>query len=80
MRQLNAGSRTLHMQKSHDALQHRNMRILPNAQIGWRDTPLGRHRRRFRDHQPRTALGSAAEMDKVPVIGKSILARVLAHG
>jgi hypothetical protein len=66
--------------ESGDAGQHWNVLITPNAQILGRDPPFRGHRRGFRKHDRRTANRPAGQMDEVPVVGKAIYARVLAHG
>src|SRR3954468_14772180 len=79
MRQLDSSVRSVLMQELHNALQHRDVLVLPDAEIEGSNTAFCCPPRGFCHHQPRPSNGPAAEMNKVPVIGKAILARVLTH-
>jgi hypothetical protein len=68
------------MQKLRNAAKVGNMLIFPNAKISRRDPALRQNCRSLKHHQPSPTLRAAAQVHKVPVIGKSVLAGVLAHG
>ena len=54
--------------------------VFPQSQILGRDSPLGKNGRGFGKYQSRPTHGTASQMNQVPVIAVSVLARVLAHG
>jgi len=68
------------MQKVHDAGERSDMRVLPEAEIFRRDAALGSDGGGLGEDESRTAHGTAAEVDEVPVIGESVFAGILAHG
>ena len=86
-RRLAAGVRELH--------RHRNARVFPDgrqdrtqcrlgpvvveAQVGGRDPPLGLDRGGLDAQHAGAGESEAAEMDQVPVIGRTVIGRVLAH-
>ena len=61
------------------ARQHGDVLVLPDPQVVRRNPPLGQHRCRLGHHQPCAAHRPAAQVHQVPVIGKPVHARVLAH-
>ena len=79
VRQLHARHGALRLDEAGDALQHRDVRVVPDAEVLGADAPLGHHRRGFGENQPGTADGELAEVHQVPVAGEAVLARVLAH-
>ena len=68
------------MNKLRNAAKVGNVLVFPNAKIGRRDAAFRQNRRSLKRHQPGASLRAAAQVDKVPVIGKAVLAGVLAHG
>ena len=79
MRQLNSNPRALRMNEPDNLLELRNVLIFPDAKIVNRDPPLRNNRGSLKYHQPRTALSTAPKMNHMPVMGKAILGRILAH-
>src|SRR6478672_2354458 len=55
------------------------MFVFPNAEILRADAAFRKNGRRFRQHQSRPADCATSEMDKVPIVGVTIDARILAH-
>ena len=55
------------------------MGVEVDAEIFGRDAPLGSHRCGFREHQSGAADGTRPEIDEMPVVGKPVVAGVLAH-
>ena len=55
------------------------MFVSPDAEILRTDAAFGKNGRRFRQHESRPADCATSEMDKVPVVGVTIDARILAH-
>src|ERR1700730_11008600 len=78
MRQLHAGDTALLMNEIDDASERFNVPVFPDAQIVRTDTTLRKNSRCLSKHQPCAAHCAAAEMNKMPVIGIPIAARVLA--
>lgn len=77
---LNAGVRALGAQESRNAGERRDVLVLPEAQILEADAAFGSDGRGLSEDQASATDGAAAEVDKMPVIGKAVLAGVLAHG
>src|SRR6185312_1633943 len=80
VRQLNARHRTLFGNKGEDAPQWLNVRVTPDAEVLWTDAAVRGNGRRLCNHGGSASHGPAAQMDKVPVCGESVCARILAHG
>src|SRR5438445_1234379 len=78
MGQLDSRNGALFGNKREDAPQGFNVRVLPDAQVLGADAALGGNRRSLGNHGGGTPHGPAAQMDKVPVIGKSVCAGILA--
>jgi hypothetical protein len=77
---LNARHAPLRFNEGGNARQHGDMFVPPDSMIARRDSAAGFHRRRFDHHQPRAADRAAPQMDQVPIVGKAVLAGILAHG
>src|SRR5262249_47549401 len=73
------GDRALLVHEAHDAREGPDLRVLPEAEVAWRDAPIARHRRRLDHDQPDPAGGPAAEVDEVPVVRHALARAVLAH-
>src|SRR5580698_7561712 len=80
VRQLHTRSRALRMQKLRYTAQVWDVLVLPNAKIGGRNAAFRQNCRSLKHHQPSTSLRAATQVHQVPVIGKAVLAGVLAHG
>jgi hypothetical protein len=78
--QLNARYTALVLDKSGDALQLLNMSILPQSQIVRRYSAFWRYGGCLAKNQRCSPDRPAAQVHKMPVIGKTIFTRVLAHG
>ena len=62
-----------------NARQHGDVIVLPDAGIARGDTAAVLHRRGLHHHQAGPADGTAAQVNQMPVIGKSIHGGALAH-
>ena len=80
MRQLHSGDATLLMNEANNSRQWFNVVVAPDAEILRTDSRLGQNRRCFGKYQPSSTDGAAAQMDEMPVVRKSLVARILAHG
>jgi hypothetical protein len=80
MGELSAGVGAMLVKEGGDALEFGDVLVFPDAEIGRRDAAFGADGVGLSDNEPGTADGAAAEMDEVPVVGKSIDAGVFAHG
>ena len=60
-------------------LQLLDMSIFIYPKVLWADAAPRLHRRGLREYKTGAAHGTAAEMHKVPVVGETVLAAVLAH-
>src|SRR5580704_7127147 len=79
MRKLNSRARSLRVYEGGDALERRNVLVLPDTEVRGRNAALGHDCGGFQHHQACAALGAAAEMHEMPVVGKAVFSRVLAH-
>jgi hypothetical protein len=66
--------------ETRDSREGFNVRILPNSQILGTDAAFGCYSRRLRENERRTTDSAGTEMNEMPIRGKSIGARILAHG
>ena len=80
VRQLSSGHAALLANESDDARQIFDMRVFPDAEVARTDASLGEHSDGFGEDGSCAAYSSRAEVNQMPVVGESILARVLAHG
>ena len=80
MGQLNTRYCSLLVDKAGNALEKRNMLILPEAQVKRGNAALRRYSRGFGNNQAGSAHCPAAQVHQVPVVGKAIRTRILAHG
>src|SRR5712664_749625 len=79
MRQLHPSHAALLVNKPHDASQRLNVIVFPAAQVLRTNPAFGKNGSSFGKHQSRAANRPAAQMHEVPVVRKSVRARVLAH-
>jgi hypothetical protein len=80
VRKLHARGAALLVKEANDTREHVNVLVVVDAEVLRADASFGRYRRRLRHHERRAADGTGAEMHEVPVVGKPVCARVLAHG
>src|SRR5260370_21242226 len=80
MRQLHPSHAALLMNKPDDPSQRLNVIVHPDAQVLRTNPALRKNRSCLGKHQSRPAYGPAAQMHKMPVVGISVCAGVLAHG
>jgi hypothetical protein len=78
--ELNACADTLSVDEIGDAREAGDVVVLVNAEVARGDAALGHDGRRLKHDEAGTALGTAAEVNHVPVVGEAILRGVLAHG
>src|SRR5690242_18502746 len=79
MRELHPEHRAVRTNEVSDAREHLHLLVLPETEVLWTDPRLGKDRRRFRHHETRSADRELAKVDDVPLVGETIVARVLAH-
>src|SRR4029077_1283330 len=80
MRQLDSGHRSLFGDEGEGAAQWLHVRVRPYAQVLWADASVGGDSGSFRNDSGSTPHGAASQMNKMPIGGEAIFARVLAHG
>ena len=80
MRELHPGGASLQVDEPDDALQHLDVRILVNAEVLRADAPVGGDRGRFRHHERCATDRARSKVNQMPLVGKPVVARVLAHG
>jgi hypothetical protein len=78
--QLNTRYRALLSQEGGDAGQKFDMFVLPDAVVLGGNAAASFHGGSFHDHQPGATGRAASQVDQMPVVGKTILTGVLAHG
>ena len=78
--ELDSGTHALRVDEASDALQVGNVRVFPDAQVGGRDAAFRDDGGGLKHDEACAALGAAAEVDKMPVVGEAVLRGVLAHG
>jgi hypothetical protein len=78
--ELNANLLALRVNKVGDALQRRDLAVLPQARVLGRDAAVGGDARGLDDGKGGAAEGEGAEMDQMPVGQMAIIGRVHAHG
>src|SRR6266850_5927837 len=79
MRQLHPSYAALLMNKPDDSSQRLNVIVHPDAQVLRTNPALRKNRSRLGKNQSSPAYGPAAQMHKMPVVGVSVRAGVLAH-
>jgi len=79
MGKLNAGANALAMDELDDALKAWNVIVFVDAEVARCDTAFGDYGRGFEHDEAGTTLGTAAEVDHVPVVGETVVGGVLAH-
>ena len=68
------------MKKIHNSLQAGNMVVFPQAEVLRGNAALRENRRCLGEYQPGAPDGAATQMNQVPIAGKAVFARILAHG
>ena len=80
MRQLHSGDAALLMNEADNSLQWFDMIVAPDAEILRTDAGLGQNGGRFGKNQASSTNCAAAQVHEMPVVRKSVVARILAHG
>jgi hypothetical protein len=80
MGELNANCGILSVEEIDDAGEGSDMLVLPEAEIAIRNAALGQHAGGFHHDEPKSTNAETAQVNKMPVIGKAIDRRILAHG
>jgi hypothetical protein len=78
--ELGAGVGAVLVQEAGDALELREVLVLPDAEVAGSDAALGADGVGFSDDEGGSADGAAAEVDEMPVAGEAVDRGVLAHG
>ena len=78
--ELNACADALSVDERCDALEAGDVLVLVNAEIAGGDAALGHDRGGLKHDEAGSALGTAPEVDHVPVVGEAVFCGVLAHG
>src|SRR5271170_1096659 len=79
VRKLDSRDSALRLCKADDPLQRLEMFVAPNSKILRGDPPFGRNRRRLSKDQGGASDRTGAEVREVPIVGKTIVAGILAH-
>jgi hypothetical protein len=79
MSELDSRHTALFAKESCDAREKFDMFIFPTSEILRADPPFGGHRTSLCKSQGRSADRSAAKMHQMPIVGKAVRTRVLAH-
>ena len=79
MRQLNSRHRSLLGNEREGSVQRLNLSVFPETEIGRTDATLSSDRGSFRQNGGSAAHRPAAQMYEMPVLGKAIVAGILAH-
>ena len=79
VRQLDARDSTLGVDKPGDAGQRLDVVVFPNSKVARSNAPVCGNRSRLDHYEGDPADSPAAEVDQMPVIGKSIMGGILAH-
>ena len=74
VRELNARYRALRFDEVRDALQHRNVCVIPNAQILRADAPFGDDGGGLGEHQRGTTHRELPQMHEMPIVRQAIFA------
>ena len=78
--ELGSGYGTVLAEKADDTREGLDVCVLPDAEVGGTDAALGDDSGGFGEDGARAPNGASAEVDEMPVVGKAVFARVLAHG
>ena len=79
MGELNARNSPLRLDEPCDPFQRLEVLFVPDAEVLRRDPSFGRNRRRLGEDEAGAADRTSRQMREVPVIGKTVLAGILAH-
>src|SRR4029077_10241976 len=79
MGQLHSGYASLFMNETDDSTQHLDMPVGPDAEVVRTDPSFRKNGRCLGQDQAVAADGATAEMNEMPVVRVSVLARILAH-
>ena len=78
--ELNAGTHSLTVDEFDDAREAVNVLVLVNSEVVGGDAAFGNDGGGLKHNEAGTTLCASAEVDHVPVVGKTVLRGVLAHG
>src|SRR6266480_7336860 len=67
------------MNKPDDSTQHFDVLVAPDAEILRTDAPLGKNGRCLSQHQSGATNRATPEMNEMPVVSESVVARILTH-
>src|SRR4029077_7126045 len=79
MSQLHSSHAPLFVNETDDSAQHFDVLVGPDTEVLRTDAPLRENRRCLGQDQSGTTYGTAAEMNEMPVVSISIVARILTH-
>jgi hypothetical protein len=79
MRQLHSGYTSLFVNETDDSTQHFDVPVRPDAEVLRADSRLGKNCRCLSKYQSGATDGATTEMNEMPIVGVSIVARVLTH-
>ena len=77
VRQLHSGYTSLFMNEADDSTQHFDVPVRPDAEVLRADSRLGKNCRCLSKYQSGATDGATAKMNEMPIVGVSIVARVL---
>jgi hypothetical protein len=77
--ELNSRERALRVDEVIDATKSIDVRIIPNAEIVRRDTPFGGDGGCLCKNERRATDRKGAQMHEVPLVAKTVDARILTH-
>jgi hypothetical protein len=76
---LSSGYRTVLSEETNHTRKVLDVRVLPDAEVGGTDAAFGDDGGGFGEDRASPANSASAEVDKMPVVGKAVLAGILAH-
>ena len=79
MSQLHSRDAPLLMNEADDSIQHLDVAVVPNTEILRTDPSLRQNRSRLGKYQPGAGDRATTEMNEMPVVSVSVLARILTH-
>src|SRR4029077_16111456 len=79
MGQLHSGDAPLFMNEADDSSQHLDVPVCPDAEVLRTDASLGKNGRCLSKYQSGATGGATPEMNEMPVVSVSVVARVLTH-
>jgi hypothetical protein len=77
--QLHSGYASLFMNKTNDSIQHLDVLVVPDAEILGTDASLGKNGGCLSQNEAGATHRATPEMNEMPIVGVSIVTRVLTH-